>query len=72
MGDFNLIIKKFSGELDDEENRAFKTWYDASPENRHLYEQLHQIWQKSSMAPPQSPDLEKEWRKLQKKIENDT
>ncbi|HVU95803.1 MAG TPA: FecR domain-containing protein [Puia sp.] len=69
----DLLVKYLLREATPEEKQVVETWLNASPDNRHYYEQLQLIWDKSIHLTP-SPLIESEgeeekaWQTLRKKL----
>jgi ferric-dicitrate binding protein FerR (iron transport regulator) len=69
----DLLVKYLLRETTPEENQAVETWLNEKPDNRHYYEQLQLIWEKSihlSSSPliESEGEEEKAWQILRKRL----
>lgn len=69
----DLLVKYLLRETTPEENQAVETWLDNTPANRHYYEQLRLIWEKSihlSASPliETEGEEEKAWQTFRKRL----
>lgn len=70
----DLLVKHLLREVSPEEKQAVETWLNESPDNRHYYEQLRLIWEKSIHLSPtplmeSEDEEEKAWQVLRKRIQ---
>lgn len=73
----DLLVKYLLRETTPEENQAVERWLNEAPDNRHYYEQLRLIWEKSIHLAPSTlvesnNDEEEAWQTLRKKITKPT
>lgn len=69
----DLLVKHLLRETTPEETRAVEEWLAAAPDNRHYYEQLQLIWEKSLHLTPSTlmeteNDTEHAWQTLRNRL----
>jgi ferric-dicitrate binding protein FerR (iron transport regulator) len=69
----DLLVKYLLREANSDERQAVDSWLDESPDNRHYYEQLRLIWEKSIHLAPSTlmdsdNDEEEAWQTLRKRL----
>jgi transmembrane sensor len=69
----DLLVKHLLRETTPEETRTVEEWLAAAPDNRHYYEQLQLIWEKSLRLTPSTlmeteDDTEDAWQSLRKRL----
>ena len=67
-----LCLKKITGNITDDEKKILALWLSESDENKKEYEQIKNIWIKTTPDEVPIPETETEWLSLNKKIENDS
>lgn len=67
---YKLISRFLSGEVTSEEKSALQEWLAANAENRVLFEQIQQIWQRADVRQPLSLHESNEaWQEFQQRLE---
>lgn len=64
-----LIVKKISGNISDTELRIVDAWIVESPQNENHYRHMEAIWTASDNEQNSMIDPNREWNKLEKKIQ---
>ena len=63
----NLIAKKLSGEINQEEEQSLQEWLDTSPKNELLFHRLEDVWNKARYE-PSVREQEKTFEKIATKL----
>lgn len=58
-----------SGKASDEENQQWANWRNAAPDHAALYAEALKLWKLGHFRPAALPDLEKEWQRLQPRLQ---
>jgi|GEM_PF-2069754 len=66
---WDLIAKRFSGQTTPEEEKAFASWLQESPDNAKIFEDLQRSWNASAaLASTIAPDADSAWERLKARL----
>lgn len=65
---WEIIAKKLSGELDNQEQEEFEQWLLESPKNLAEFTRATEVWEKSNGKGDFSPDVDAAWNKFSRRI----
>lgn len=68
---WNLIGKYLKGNLSDQERNALNEWLHETPENSTLFDQVKKLWFSLDKDNGYEPDVERNWLKFRKAIEEE-